>query len=194
VGPSDAAFVVSDGTGSLHWCDGNMTDIKLITTGFDEAAARALAVAVQPVPGSSTDLTVRVPPEFVAARPSATGLGYTLAFGPEQSSASKPSLTVHIGGAWTTDLRLLEARSGPSMPSEVDVGGHRGFSGQLPGGPRYQSLTVVFDDRTIVELTGDGLSADQLLSAAGSLGPADPATAPDVSGDPQRCQRLGMCG
>jgi len=193
-GPSDAAFVVSAGTGTLHWCDESKTDILLVTTGFDEAAARALGATVQPVDGRPTDLTLRVPAGFVAGRPSTAGLGYNLAFGPKQTTATKPSLTVLIRSAWTTDLRLLKTRSVHSSATEVDVGGRRGFSGQLPGGPRFQALTVVFDDRTIVELAGDGLSAEQLLSAAASLGPADPSTAPDVSGDPQRCERLGMCG
>ena len=99
-----------------------------------------------------------------------------------------------VRGAWTTDLRLLEARSALSSATEVDVGGRRGFIGQMPGGPRFQSLTVVYDGRTIVTLAGDGLSPDQLLSAAASLAPADASVAPDVRTEPGKCDRLGMCG
>jgi hypothetical protein len=190
---SDAPFVGSGNTGSLHWCQGE-TDINLITVGFDETTTRALAATVHAVSGRPDDLTLQLPPDFIGGRPSASGLAFTLAFGPDQSPAAKPTMAVHIRAAWTTDLRLLEARSGLSPATEIDVGGHRGFIGQLPGGPRYQSLTVVFDDRTLVELVGDGLTADQLVSAASSLGPADPSSAPDVSGDSERCRRLGMCG
>jgi hypothetical protein len=177
----------------LRWCWGQ-ADISLITSALDETQTRALAATVQAVSGRPQDLTIQVPPGFVAGRPSAISLAYTLAFRPDSNPAARPALTVHIRSAWTTDLGLLIARSGLSPAQVVDVHGHQGFIGQLPGGPRYQSMTVVFDDKTLVELVGDGLTQDQIISAASSLEPAKPSLAQDVSSDPQKCERLGLCG
>jgi hypothetical protein len=117
-----------------------------------------------------------------------------LASRPSQSATSRPQLTVRLNSAWTTDVQLLEASAGLPSVRQIDVGGRRGFVGQGAGGPQYQSLTLVYDDRTIVNIGGDGLTSDELIAAAASLGPADPALAPDVAGDPQRCARLGLCG
>ncbi|MDQ6725794.1 MAG: hypothetical protein M3066_06470 [Actinomycetota bacterium] len=192
--PQTASYGSTGGNGSLRWCEGGTTSVMLLTTGFDETAARALAATVRPAAGRAGDLTLVVPTGFSAGRPSARSVSYTLAFRPSQSATSRPQLTVGVRSAWTTDLQLLEASGGLPSVRQIDVGGSRGFVGQGAGGPQYQSLTVVYDERTIVNLGGDGLTSDQLIAAAASLAPADPAVAPDVTGDPQRCARLGLCG
>jgi len=83
---------------------------------------------------------------------------------------------------------------GTPSASDVTVDGRPGFATALPGGPRYQQLTVLFDDHTLVTLQGTGLSASQVQQAGASLAPADPALAPSVIGDASRCERLGLCG
>ncbi|MDQ6945784.1 MAG: hypothetical protein M3256_05800 [Actinomycetota bacterium] len=192
--PESAAYVSTGANGSLHWCEGGTTNIMVLTNGFDESAARALAATVRPAAGRADDLTLVPPIGFSAGRPNARGVSYTLAFRPSQSAESRPQLTVRVSPAWTTDLQLLEASTGLPSVRQIDVGGRRGFVGQGAGGSQYQSLTMVYDEHTIVSLGGDGLSSDQLIAAASSLGPADPTLAPDVAGDPQRCARLGLCG
>lgn len=190
--PGEATFKPSRDADWLQWCD-DALQITLTTTGFDEASARILAGTVRRVPGQVDELTLTPPEGFLAGRPSADGPVYVLAFRPEQAVASRPQLIVRVVGAWTTDLRLLQAENG-SPVTPVEVSGRPGFAGALPGGPRYQSLTVLFDDSTLVTLLGDGLSAEQLVATAGTLLPADPALAPSVIGDAGRCDRLGMCG
>lgn len=191
--PDKSPFVHSGDGGSLRWCHQGKVEVNLIATGFDEEATRTLARSVQLAPGSAEKLIIAVPPGFVAGRPNAQGRLYRLVFRPEQATSSRPQLTFTITSAWTTDLRLLGARLGTSA-TEVDVGGRRGLLTQAPGGPQYQWLILVYDDRTVVTLQGDGLTREQLVSAAASLRLADPALAPDVSGDSGRCDRLGMCG
>ncbi|MDQ6948976.1 MAG: hypothetical protein M3256_22625 [Actinomycetota bacterium] len=190
---AEAVFVGSGNGGALHWCEQGKMDINLITGGFDESGTRRLATTVQLIPGTSDRLTIDVPAGFVAGRPTTQGRLYKLAFRPDDASSSRPQLTVMVASAWTTDLGLLKARAGGST-SDVDAGGRKGFILQLPGGSRYQSLTVVYDDRTIVTLQGDGLTPDQLVAAAASIRPADPSLAPDITGDAGRCKRLGLCG
>lgn len=190
---AEAPFVGSGNGGALHWCEQGKVDINLITSGFDEPGTRSVATTVHLIPGTSDRLTIGVPAGFAAGRPNAQGRLYNLAFRPDDASSSRPQLTVMIASAWTTDIGLLKARAGGST-SDVDVGGRKGFVAQSPGGSRYQSLTVVYDDRTIVTLRGDGLTTDQLAAAAASIRPADPSLAPDIAGDPGRCSRLGLCG
>jgi hypothetical protein len=177
----------------LHWCDHGHIEIDLIVSGLDETATRSLAKTIRPQAGTPNALTLDPPPGFAAGQPNAKGLLYSLVYQPDDAPASRPQLVVTVASAWTTDLRLLEARSGGS-PVEVTVGERKGFRVQAPGGPRYQSLTLLYDERTVVTLSGDGLTPDQLVAAAASLRPGDASTAPDVSGDPARCNRLGLCG
>lgn len=189
----DAPWVQSGDGGSLRWCQQGKAEVNLIAMGFEEEATRTLARTVQLAPGSVEKLIIAVPPGFVAGRPNAQGWLYRLVFRPEQATSSRPQLTVTITSAWATDLRLLGARLGASA-TEVDIGGRRGLLAQAPGGPQYQWLILVYDDRTVVTLQGDGLTREQLVSAAASLRLADPSLAPDISGDSGRCDRLGMCG
>ena len=191
---NDAPFLSSEqGTGALHWCEQGHIDINFIVKGLSEDNARSLARTVRQMSGSRDELTLDAPPGFVAGQPNAKGLLYALLFRPDDGPSSKPQLFVMVASAWTTDLLLLESRSG-GAPVEVTLGGRKGFIVQAPGGTRYQSLTVVYDEHTVVTLSGDGLTPDQLVDAARSLRPGDPSVAPDVSGDPGRCSRLGLCG
>lgn len=189
----DAAFVASGNGGAMHWCEQGRMNINLMTSGLDEAGTRGLAMTIRPMAGNADQLTLDVPSGFSAGRPDAHGRLYKLAFRPEENLSSRPRLTLMITSAWSTNMQLLKAKVGGSAV-EVDVDGRKGFIVQAPGGPRYQSLVIVYDDRTIVTLDGDGLTPDQLLSAAASLRPADSSLAPDVSGDPGLCDRLGLCG
>jgi len=191
---SDEAPFVPDGNArSLHWCQQGRVDVNLIAGGIDEATTRRLARSVERAPGSTDQLIVAVPSGFVAGRPDAKGRLYRLVFRPDDTTSSRPQLFVSTASAWTTDLHLLGAQLGGAA-AEVDVGGHKGLLLQAAGGARYQELLLVYDERTVVTLAADGLTPDQLLSAAASLHPADPSLAPDVSGDPGRCQRVGLCG
>jgi hypothetical protein len=193
VSPQQAAFTPSgDGGSSLEWCVNKTFKVDLDTTGFDETTARALAATVELVRGQSDEFTLVAPPGFVAGRPSTGGTMYVLTFGRDAASTSTPPLTVMIQGAWTTNLNLLESQSPPA--TNLDIGGRPAFIFQLPGGPRYQWLTIVYDNRTVVTLEGDGLTRQQLISAGSSLAPADPSLAANVSGDPQLCEHLGLCG
>jgi hypothetical protein len=189
----DAPFVRSADGGALRWCHEGRVEVNLIATGFAEEATRSLARTVQLDPGSPDKLVIAVPPGFVAGRPNAQGRLHRLAFRPDQAASSRPQLTVTVTSAWTTDLRLLGARLGPSA-SEVVVGDRRALVTEAPGGADFQWLILVYDDRTVVMLQGAGLTREQLVSAAASLRVADPSLAPDVAGDPSRCARLGLCG
>lgn len=191
--PDDAPYLPSGDGGSLRWCLNGTLEVNLIVSRFDEVEARTLARTVQLTPGSADQLVIAVPSGFVAGRPNAEGRLSRLVFRPDEGSSSRPQLTVTSASAWTTDLRLLGARLGDSA-TQVDVGGKKGLLTEAPGGPRYQWLIVVYDDQTVVTLQGDGLTRDQLLAAGASLRPADPSIAPDVTTDPGRCDRLGLCG
>ena len=77
--------------------DAQGTDVNLITAGLGEAATRALAATVRPVPGRSDGLTLDPRPGFVPGRPAAGGLGYTVAFRPDADRSWRRQLTVMCG-------------------------------------------------------------------------------------------------
>lgn len=166
--------------GALRCCDHGHTEINFIVSGMEKAAACSLAKTDRSQARNPNALTLDPPPGFAAGLPARRQPVFYAPTGRDG------------GEAWTTDLQLLEARSGGS-PVDVTVGDRNGFRVQAPGGPRYQSLTLAYDQRTIVTLS-DGLTPDELVAAAASLRPGDASTAPDVSGDPARCSRLGLCG
>lgn len=191
--PAEATFTASGDGGFLQWCRDDRS-FTMSTIALGESEARTLAATVRPVAGRPDDVTLDTPPGFVRGRPTTAGPTHVLVFRPNQALSARPQLTVRVRGAWTNDVRLLKAEAGVPTATEVNIGGRPAFLYEMPGGPRYLSLTVIWDDRTSVTLSGDGLSFSELRAAAASLGPADPALAPDVQGDPGRCSRLSMCG
>lgn len=190
--PADSPFTPSRDGSRLNWCaEGRF--FTFTAMGLSEDSARGIAASARVVPGRLDDVTIVPPSGFVAGAPKAVGQAHVLVFRPHENTSARPQLGMRVRSAWTTDLRLLKAELGVPTATDVDVGGRPGFIKEMPAGPRYYNLTVVYDDRTLVHLSGDGLSLAEMLSLAASLTPADRSMAPDVTSDPQRCKRLALC-
>lgn len=66
------------------------------------------------------------------------------------------------------------------------------FTAYRMGEQPSPQLLLVYDDNTLVFISGDNLTDQELADAAAALQPADPALAPPVSGN---CETFGaMCG
>jgi len=184
--PEEAAFRGNEAFGQLIWC-GDGFHVTLVTDGFGEAATRALAATVRVQPGLHRALTVDAPAGFASGRVEGDGIRYALVF----EAPAGTRLRVLVRPGWTDDPRLAKAETGATGATDVEVRGRPGWLEQRIGAV---GLTVLYDDHTVVSLYGEGLTGDQLVEAAASLQPADPSIAPDLAGDPGRCDRLGLCG
>ena len=104
------------------------------------------------------------------------------------------SLVVHAGGDEPT--ALAQARLSAVAPRSVMVGDRPAFvTGPDPVGSSLvgSSLLVQYDDHTLVTVTGVGLTEQEVVDAAASLAPADPALTPIVEIGKASCDNLHLC-
>ena len=183
--PEEAVFRGTGDSGQLVWC-GEGIYVTLSSEGMGEAATRSLATTVRREAGRPGSLAITPPAGFASGRIAQSGTRYALTYGLTPGRR----LRVHIRPGWTADLRLLKAEVGAVEARDVTVGGRPGFVRE----GTTASLTLLYDDRSIVSLFGTGLTPDELLETSASLRPADPAIAPDTATQPGLCDRLGLCG
>lgn len=184
----DAAAYEADGEGAvLHWCSGR-TEVSVLTEGVGEAEARRVARSVH-LSGDTADLTLIVPAGFRAARaPTSTPMTVLVYGSPGVDARAKDvpqgdlRLTVVVEPAWTDDLALLAGDTVFSNTSEVSIGGRPGLVGAMEG--RTPSVMLVVAPATLVTLYAEGVTQEQLLAAAASLAPADPAIVAGLKADP----------
>lgn len=178
----------STGTGAevgdiqLRWCDGTVlvsVDGRQVTG--DEIASLARTVEMTDDAGSFT-----VP----------AGFQYRLTLLNVKNSA-----LVYANGE--TTLRVLSFASSEGefevlqrgMRDSAGVGAYPVEPFEVEGRPALwrfgAQLAILYDDHTVAYIDGVGLTDQDLLDAAASLTPADPALAPTLAGD---CDVLSICG
>lgn len=184
---AEAIRAYLDGTmNQIGWCEPEGT-LLVVLFGPDlpRQELANLATTVARLPGEPADLTLVPPAGFkllVGDRPK--GLRSVLMYGPPGAAA--PALRVEAQTAVPNALDRARADGGGEL---VTLGGRPALIG--PGGIR-----VLYDDHTLVIVSGTALSDMELRRAAESLAPADQSLAPPVEMEQRdgRCTRLGLCG
>ncbi len=181
---SDAIRAYVDGSmNQIGWCQ---PEGVLLVTLFGPDLPRQqladLALTVAPIPGVPWELTVAPPAALKVARdvdvPRAV-----LMYGRQESAW--PTLRVQIEAAGANALERARA----------DRGGEPLRLGTRPALTGPDGILVLYDDHTLVRVSGTAVSEQEVRGAAESLAPADPSMAPPVGIDSRdgRCSRLGLC-
>lgn len=185
---AEAIRAYLDGTmNQIGWCEPEGT-LLVVLFGPDlpRQELADLATTVARLPGEPADLTLVPPAGFkLLSRDRPRGLRSVLMYRP--TGAAAPALRVEAQTAVPNALDRARADGGGEL---VTLGGRPALL--APDGIR-----VLYDDHTVVIVSGTDLSDVELRRAAESLAPADPSMAPPVMSptDPvdNRCQRLGLC-
>jgi hypothetical protein len=184
---AEAIRAYLDGTmNQIGWCEPEGT-LLVVLTGSDlpRQELANLATTVARLPGEPADLTLVPPAGFTVMtgdRP--RGLRSVLVYGPPGAAA--PALRVEAHTAVPNALDRARADVGGEL---VTLGGRPALIGQ-------DGIRVLYDDHTLVIVSGTALSDLELRRAAESLKPAPASMAPPLVVDQGdgRCDRLGLCG
>jgi hypothetical protein len=185
-----------DPESDIRWCEDGL-QFTVIAGPSTEAEVAALVVATvrfdltaagpQATAGTATAGTVTAPTGFEVIPGEPRGERVLLRYA---AAASGPQVTVLVQGGDRWSLDRYAAQS-------VLNGGWRGPRTPIGPSPGYiveqPSSTEVhlqYDEHTMVSITGEGLSGDEMRRLAASLADADPSLAPLVS--PAQLTRRSM--
>ena len=181
---SDAIRAYLDGSlNQIGWCEPQGV---LLVTLFGPDLPRQqlvdLAMTVTPMPGAPWELSVVPPAGFKVSRDIEVPRS-VLMYGRQE--AAWPTLRVQVEAAGANALERARA----------DRGGEPFRLGTRPALMGPDGIVVLYDDHTLVRVSGTAVSEQEVRRAAESLEPADPSIAPPVGIDPRdgRCGRLGLC-
>ena len=181
---SDAIRAYLDGSvNQIGWCE---REGVLLVTLFGPDLPRQqlvdLAMTVSPIPGAPWELTMAPPAGFEVAREVEVPRA-VLMYGRHESAW--PTLRVQVEAAGANALERARA----------DQGGEPVELGTRPALTGPDGFLVLYDDHTLVRVSGTAVSEREVRRAAESLAPADLSIAPPVGIDRRdgRCGRLGLC-
>ncbi len=169
---------------SLQWCDSATgLHVGVSTHGMPSEDAAELARRVHARDGS---VTVALPEGFRGVE--VPGVYHVIALRYEgRTLAGKPQLHVRIDSAGPFELERRRAQMWERRPRLATLGGR-------PALETENAVIVLYDDRTLVTLSGDGLSREDVFAAAESLVARNDIDIPSVTSDPAACDRLRICG
>lgn len=168
----------------IGWCepDGPVMAV-LVGPSVSRQQLADLAMTVSRVPGPAPELTLVPPAGFSMIRDVAPVNRSVLMFG--IPGAAWPTLRIQVESPGPKALERARSERGGQLAT---IAGRPALIG--PGG-----IQLLYDDHTLVSISGTAVSEQDVRRAAESLGPTDPGMAPPATPDRRdgRCDRLGLC-